>query len=95
MSDLLLFFAVGKVSIMMIQKWYTMSNIKFPKYLDDLTLCQLCLGTWVYFGLSLIMGITFVDFPVVGNLITGIGASWLMYVFSVGWSSLYQNMIVE
>lgn len=94
MSDLalLIFIIIGKVSIYIVQKFPLVRDAK-NKFLRELFDCSLCLGVWVYFIYALLFRVALFKsvfyFPVVSELATGAIISFIVYVFSVGWTELF------
>lgn len=100
LSKWILFLILGKIII------YIWMQFHFPKFmqkwdwLNKLHECDLCSGVYVYAGLSLFLGVdllsvTLFDYvPVVSEVITGIVISWLVHIFSLGWKSKYEVVVV-
>lgn len=102
MVEWLVYAILGKLIITLwmafhLPKWLT----KFD-FLVKLHACGLCSGVWIYGAMALIFGVDVLE-PwfgfgrvfVVNEIITGMLTSWLVHVFSVGFSELYLNLIVE
>lgn len=98
-EDLVIYFAVGKVSIYLIQKFpLTQKLSEKSELLEKLFNCQLCLGVWVYTFLALMFGFywkSFVYIPVVSELLFGACASFVMWLISLGWNSQFQTIVIE
>jgi hypothetical protein len=66
------------------------------RLLDDLFICDLCLGFWIYFGLAFAFEMDIaVDVPILSEFIAGAVTTFVVHIFSVGWSAKFQNLIIE
>jgi hypothetical protein len=96
---LVIYLAVGKVSIYLIQKFPLTEKIgKKWGLLEKLFNCQLCLGTWVFWFLAWMFGLHFETVyyvPILSELLFGGCASFVMYLISAGWNSLFQTVVIE
>ena len=100
--DFVIFALVGKIIVFLLQKF---PKPKLPligklfregELLDELFSCDLCLGFWIYFGLSFIFEIEIMtDVPVLSEFIIGAVTTFVVHIFSVGWSAKFQNFIIE
>ena len=100
LSKWILFLAIGKV---IIHAW---QRFPLPKFLTKYSWfvklhdCSLCSGTWIYTILSLFLGVDllstliFTYVPIVSEVVTGILISWVVYIFTLGWKSAYEVVIV-
>lgn len=105
MTRLVIYVLVGKLLIFIFQKFpkHTLPLIgrlfRDGKFLEELFSCDLCLGVWVYAGLSFIFSVNILGeyfyIPILCEFITGGAISFLMHLFSAGWESKYQNIIIE
>jgi hypothetical protein len=99
MSDiqLVLLMLIGKVCIYTIQKFPLVQKIKIP-FLNQLFLCNFCLGTWVYFFLALVFRVALFRsvfyFPVVSELATGAMISLVVHLFSIGWNEWFGTLVI-
>jgi hypothetical protein len=97
--DVFLYLGLGKLLIYLIQKSPYIRIIKWG-FLTDLLKCDLCLGVWVYFGLSLVFQQiwfihTIVYVPVLSEFLTGCTASFVMWLFSEGWNAKFREYIIK
>jgi hypothetical protein len=107
MLDFVIFALVGKIILFLLQKF---PKRKLPfigtlfadgRFLDELFACDLCLGVYVYGFLSFLLGydllseVGFSYVPIVSEIITGAIASFVVHIFSVGWNSKFQNLVIE
>jgi hypothetical protein len=98
-----IFALVGRIIVFLFQKFpkhslpFIGGLFREGKFLDELFACDLCLGFWIYFGLSFFadVNIMSIDVPVVSQFITGAVTTFVVHVFSVGWNSKFQNYIIE
>lgn len=101
------FLLVGRLVIFFIQE-FPLHKLSFignffseGKFLKELFDCDLCLGVWIYWFLSIIIGIDViydmfcVFIPIIGNLITGMIASFLVHIFRIGWITKFGITVVE
>lgn len=63
--------------------------------LQELYYCDLCLGVWVYWFLAFFLAERWIAVPVLGELIAGATASFVMHLIGVGWHSKFDVYIVE
>jgi uncharacterized membrane protein len=73
-------------------------QIKFFKYLKE---CSLCLGVWIFWLLSFVMKVNFLELlgfpiyvPVVSELITGAISSFLVFIFVLGWKARFDVVVL-
>jgi len=114
MTQLVVYALVGKLLIFIFQKF---PKSKIPligrlflegKFLEELFSCDLCLGVWVYTGLSFIFSVNILGFifsvnilgeyfyvPILSEFITGMIVSFVMHLISAGWETRYQNIVIE
>jgi len=108
MLDVIGFLLVGKLLVWVLQKFpmqklFILGRFFEPgKFLRELFECQLCLGVWVFWGLSFITKTNFVTLLfgrsglyVFDQWVTGAIASFVVYVFSVGWTTLFSTIVLE
>lgn len=97
-SSLFLYFAIGKLIIYLFQIAKPHYFIKI-RFLDELFSCDLCLGVWVYFFVSLISGADFYGcyfyIPLVNEMLTGMTASFIMHLLSIGWNNKFGTIVLE
>jgi hypothetical protein len=98
-DELVIYFAVGKVSIYLIQKFpLTQKLSEKSELLEKLFNCNLCLGVWVYWFLAFLFGLhwqAFIYVPVLSELLFGACASFVMWLISLGWNSQFQTIVIE
>jgi hypothetical protein len=99
------FLLVGRLLVFILQE-FPFHKI-FPalfgegKFLKQLLDCPLCLGVWVYWFFSILLDIDFIyqmfyiEIPILNNLITGVIASFIVYIFCLGWFVRFGTTIVE
>jgi len=101
--DFLVYAFIGKIIVFLFQK-FPKDNLPFigklfreGRFLDELFACDLCLGFWIYFGLAFILdeNLASVDVPVLAEFITGAVTTFVVHIFSVGWNTKFQNLIIE
>jgi hypothetical protein len=94
----LLYLAIGRLFIYLGMKFPPLANSRFD-FVKQLFSCDLCLGVWIFTGLSFVMGeVLFRDFfyvPVISEVITGGISSFLVHIFVLGWQSKFEVLIIE
>lgn len=104
MLEFLAYLALGKLLIFLAQAFPFQELIIIGKlwkrgFLAKLWACDLCLGVWIYFILALVCKVNF--FPQLGcrsiifEFVTGAFASFVVHVFSIGWSDKFGTILVE
>jgi len=95
------FLLVGRLVVFVLQKFpfikipFIGNLFKEGKFLEQLFGCDLCLGVWVYAFLSYLFQVDFVkdifgkDIVVINSLITGMIASFVVYIFAIGWNTRF------
>ena len=105
MTQLVAYALIGKLTIYLLQK-FPKNSLPIigrlfweGKFLEELFSCDLCLGTWVFAGLSFLMNVNVTGewfyVPVLSEFITGGTMSFIMHLISLGWSSKFQNIVIE
>lgn len=101
MLHLIAFLLIGRLTIYVLQKFPFRKVILIGKYfkegkfLAELFDCDLCLGVWVFAGLSYLLRIDFVNEAFSVNIIvfnqflTGAIASFVVHIFRIGWTSKF------
>ena len=62
--------------------------------------CDLCSGFWIFGGLALIFGIDIIQdtfgytVQFAGELITGAITSYVVHIFSIGWKTKYEVIVI-
>lgn len=105
MTQLVAFALIGKLIIFLFQKFFTPHLPLIGRLFDEerfwgrLISCDLCLGFWVFSGLSFITNVNVAgelfNVPILSEFITGAIVSFTMHLISAGWNAHYQNVIVE
>ena len=87
------YLAIGKLLIYLIQKAPYKDYIKWG-FLKDLVKCDLCLGWWVYFVLSVVLKQWwfFAYQPIISEIITCSTATFVMWIVSRGWDSQFREI---
>ena len=86
---------VGKVLIFLWQK-FPIKN----QWLGQLHDCDLCSGVWIYCALALLFGVDIVQNSfgisqtIAGELVTGAITSFVVHVFSIGWKTKFEVVII-
>ena len=104
--QLVAFALVGKLIIFLFQKFFTPHLPLIGRLFEEerfwgrLVSCDLCLGFWVFSGLSFITNVNvtgelFIYVPILSEVVTGAIVSFIMHLISAGWNAQYQNIIVE
>lgn len=103
MLEWLTFAALGKLLIYLWQL-FPISQ-KEPKtyvsqFIYKLHQCDLCSGVWIYSGLALLFGIDIIQtefgstVPIAGELVTGAITSFVVHIFSIGWKTKYEVIVI-
>ncbi len=102
MTDFVIYALVGKIVIFLLQKFpkHTLPFIgklfREGKFLEELFNCDLCLGFWVFSGLAFLFDVNIIgEVPILSEFITGAVTTFIVHIFSVGWNSKFQNIIIE
>jgi hypothetical protein len=62
--------------------------------------CDLCSGVWIYCALAVFFGVDIIQdtfgysVPILGSLVTGAITSFVVSVFSAGWNSKFEVVII-
>lgn len=93
----LIYLLAGKVLIFFGMKFVEDNEIG-SKFIRNLFSCGLCLGGWVFTGLSFLLGeVLFREifyFPVVSQIITGGISSLLVHLISLGWKEQFDTVVI-
>lgn len=95
------FLLVGRLVVFVLQK-FPFRKIIFigklfeeGKFLEQLFSCSLCLGVWVYATLGYFLRVDLVGsmfgiyvFPI-SEIVTGMIASFVVYIFEIGWQTRF------
>lgn len=96
--EFLLFMIIGKLLIYLGMEFPLFAESRF-KFIRRMFACDLCVGVWIYTGLSFIMGVRLLGdlfyFPVASEIITGGLASFIMHIFSLGWKTKFEVVVIE
>jgi hypothetical protein len=99
MSDvqLVLLMLTGKVCIYTIQKFPLVQKIKMP-FLNQLFLCNFCLGVWVYFFIASVFHVALFRSvfycPIISELATGAMVSLVVHLFSIGFQEMFGSLVI-
>lgn len=100
-SNWLVYLVIGKIVIHIWGRFQLPDALQKHKWFAKLHDCPLCGGVWIYAGLSFLMGVDLLSdlnfryIPIINELITGTVISWIVWIFSLGWSSAYDVVIIE
>lgn len=95
LEQFVLFLALGKLVMYLARKAPYKNWVPFLKELFD---CELCLGVWVYFFLSLVLHLHLefaTAYPLFSAAMTGAVASFVMWVWTDGWNAKFRIMYLE
>lgn len=85
--------AVGKLASFILRKFPLVTYIADKnKYTRELVACDLCFGVWIYTVLLWIAKINIVDFlyiPILSEFLSGAVASFLVWLFVIGWKETF------
>jgi len=96
----ILFLVIGRIVIEVWQRFQLPKFVEKYKWFVKLHECSLCSGVWIFTILSLFLGVdllstlVFTYIPVVSEVVTGIVISWAVWIFTLGWKSAYEVVIV-
>ena len=100
LASWVLFLILGKIIIYVFMKFELPKPLKRFVWFTKLHDCSLCSGVWVYIILSLFMGVdllstlVFTYVPIVSEVVTGVVVSWVVWIFTLGWHSAYDIVVV-
>jgi len=100
LSQLIGYLLVGRLVVFVLQKFPFQKTFigrlfKEGEFLADLLSCSLCLGCYVYATLAYIFQIDFINnlfnvyVVVLNEIMTGIIASFVVYIFEIGWNTRF------
>ena len=106
MLKILAFLLVGRLTIYLLQKFpfqHTFIGSLFAdgKLLRELLDCDLCLGVWLFAGLSFVFGIDFIKeifgtyLVIFNQFMTGAIASFAVHIFRIGWNDKFGLTVLE
>ena len=102
MTHFVIYALVGKIIIFLLQKFpkhslpFIGKLFREGKFLGELFDCDLCLGFWIYSGLAFLLDVNIIgEVPILSEFITGAITTFIVHIFSVGWNSKFQNIIIE
>ena len=99
---IVIFAVIGKLAMFLWEKapyqGYIARIPKVGRFFKELFACELCLGCWLYFFMGFayrlnLLGIQ--PIPVLTEFLDGIIVSFLVWVFSAGWQTLFQNFVIN
>lgn len=101
LSQIIGFLLVGRLVIFILQK-FPFQKVIFigrlfeeGKFLEQLFGCSLCLGVWVYAVLGYFFSVDFVanlfgvHIVAINEIVTGMIASFVVYIFGIGWETRF------
>lgn len=92
------FLLIGRLLIFYVQKAPYLNFLKKWAFWKELLECDLCLGWWVYFGLSIGMREVWLNdiflIPVFSEFITASIASFVMWLIADGWNNKFRELNV-
>lgn len=94
------FILLGKLFIFLGQKFPLPQFLARNQKINEWHQCPLCFGVWVYAAFSYILGVDMLQLlgiayiPVVSEFVTGGVASFLVWIFSIGWQDAFAPDIV-
>jgi len=88
------FAAIGKLLIYLFQQFPLTRNFKI-KFFAKLFDCDLCLGVWIYFVLSVffhfvVMSDVFGYIPLVSEVVTAAITTFVVHLISLGWRTKFE-----
>ena len=103
-SSLVEYLLIGKIAIFFLQnfpfsKLPIIGSIFRRETIVHLFGCDLCLGAWVYMALAIMYRINvlcdIITIPILSEIFTGLLASFVMHIFTLGWKTKFTNIILE
>lgn len=101
MIEWMVFAATGKALIYLWMLFPFPPFIKMPAWLEKLHTCDLCSGTWIYGILALALKMDFVSQifgvapNIVGEFCTAAITTFVVHIFSIGWKSKFEVVVIE
>lgn len=93
----LIYLFVGKVIIFFGMKFAEDNEIG-SKFIRNLFSCGLCLGGWVFTGLSFLLGEhlfgEYFYVPILSEAVTGGISSLLVHLVSIGWKEQFTTVVI-
>ncbi len=103
--QLVAFALIGKLIIFLLQKFFIPQLPLIGRLFEEerfwgrLVSCDLCLGFWVFSGLSFITNVNVTgelfNVPILSEFVTGAIVSFIMHLISAGWDARYKNIVIE
>jgi hypothetical protein len=104
--DFIGFLLVGRLLVFFLQefpfdKFFLIGGLfKEGKFLKQLLECDLCLGFWVYSFIAFAFGVDIlkdmdINTLILGKVVTGAVASFIVHIFRIGWVTKFGVVIVE
>lgn len=93
LAELLSYLTAGRVSIFMLQMNMPLRRVVAEsRTLSELLDCDLCLGFWVYLGISILsrQRIEWTESRVVNFLATASMSAFVMHIFRIGWEERFR-----
>jgi hypothetical protein len=98
MIDFLVYALSGKLLIWLTRKFPPIRSLfqkwEFSRELFD---CDLCLGFWVFLGLSVFFNINVeqIENKLVGNIMLSGFTTFVMYLLSIGWQEVFGEYVID
>lgn len=99
--QLVVFLLVGRLVIFVLQK-FPFQKVPFigrlfeeGKFLEQLFACSFCLGCWAYailghvFSVDIVVELFGVYIVAFNEILTGVIASFVVYIFGIGWQTRF------
>lgn len=96
-SEFLLVVLLGKVLLYAIQQVTPLEKIKI-EYLQKLLSCDFCLGSWLFFFLSLMFDLRIEGLPhiiILSPFLLGVAISFIVHLISLGWRTKFETIVIE
>jgi hypothetical protein len=96
----LIFIIIGRVLVWVGMKFPLPNFLNRIEKVRNLHECPLCLGVWIYgimsyfMWMDLLSALGFFYVPVLSEIVTGAGISFLVHIFVLGWKSMFEVIIV-
>lgn len=100
MLDWLVYSAIGKLIIFIIQSFPLPEKIEEHWFFGKLHRCDLCLGVWVFsimaffLKIDALQSLGFWYVPVLSEIVTGMATSFVVHLWTLGWKEKFSNPII-
>jgi hypothetical protein len=99
--SLVIFAAIGKLLMFLFRKapyaGYMSRLPKVGQFFKELFACDLCFGCWVFFLMGFVWRLNLLGMqpiPILTEFLDGIIVSFMAWVWSAGWQTLFQNFVI-